>query len=205
MVIACLRREVATWPLFIREPANRGFYLRKVWDGLREKWNSVVRALLSLFPALLSASLFRLDLCLELLVKFGLQFALWFKKQTRAYIEKTRQKRKQEVFFNTKTVLKILAKDEDVPGSTWDNHQWRGKRNWFPFLSCGVQLKIQSRPGEGRTVNYRLHYFLQSMRDRERIVGLKVFKEFGVKLSQGRSCPIQTQKKVLKVLQWCGH
>lgn len=36
-VIACLKCEPASQPLFIREPTNCGHYLRKVWDGLGEK------------------------------------------------------------------------------------------------------------------------------------------------------------------------
>lgn len=40
MVIACLKREAAAWFLFIREPTNCGLYLRKVWDGLREKYHN---------------------------------------------------------------------------------------------------------------------------------------------------------------------
>lgn len=35
MVITCIKCEPASWPLFIREPANCELYLRKVWDGLR--------------------------------------------------------------------------------------------------------------------------------------------------------------------------
>lgn len=37
MVIACLKHEAASWPLFIREPTNHGPYLRKVWDDFGGK------------------------------------------------------------------------------------------------------------------------------------------------------------------------
>lgn len=73
--LARLKCEPASQPLFIREPANCGHYLRRVRDGLGENET----APFSLLPTLPSACLSHLDLCLEMFIKFSLQFALRFK------------------------------------------------------------------------------------------------------------------------------
>lgn len=74
-VLAGLKGEAATWPPLIREPADWALFKASLGAGGRKEPTGVVQGLLSLVPALLSAYVSRLDLFLDILVKFSLQSA----------------------------------------------------------------------------------------------------------------------------------